>query len=527
MADINPISPTNTVFNLPPDIQQELDLLQRRQRLAQALGEQAQAPIPVSTYNGIQAPISPLSGLAKVLSGFGSAWAQNRNAKDMADLAGKYQSQHAKALADILNPDVGNSAVPDMAQTQQGSPQPTQQLPDQTPMSPAAGAPGGASAPYAAAVPAAVPPAATAPGAPAVPQGMARPLTQRDMYKMYSSMAISPYPDIREAGLKGLSGLKGQEYNAQDYTPESWVEFRRTGDPAVLRGGSYASSMASTGANMRGQNIQAANDAANIANQGVNTQFQTGMRPPIGPEAVLGAAGMNMPRTGGIGGGARQGVAVAPGVANTSGSSVVPPGYAGNTAQLAPGATPAAQNEIAKANAEKLAEMARNKPSVRAASMGAIQSLDSLKNSIEELKGMKGLGSITGNLVGQLPGTVAMFSQSASNAQSAVDRIKSGAFVNAVNAMKAVSGSAGGTGLGALSEQEGAKLQSALVSLSQTQSTKEFINRLNQFSDLLSQSKQHMIEQYRGIYGEDLIGGAPAGQSPAGSSGRFRIEVAQ
>jgi hypothetical protein len=45
----------------------QLAELQRRQKLAEALSAQGAEPIEVGSYKGIQAPISPLSGLAKVL----------------------------------------------------------------------------------------------------------------------------------------------------------------------------------------------------------------------------------------------------------------------------------------------------------------------------------------------------------------------------------------------------------------------------------------------------------------------------
>lgn len=49
------------------DTASQIAELQRRQKLAEALSAQGAAPIEVQSYKGIQAPISPLSGLAKVL----------------------------------------------------------------------------------------------------------------------------------------------------------------------------------------------------------------------------------------------------------------------------------------------------------------------------------------------------------------------------------------------------------------------------------------------------------------------------
>lgn len=49
------------------DTASQIAELQRRQKLAEALSAQGAAPIEVQSYKGIQAPISPLSGIAKVL----------------------------------------------------------------------------------------------------------------------------------------------------------------------------------------------------------------------------------------------------------------------------------------------------------------------------------------------------------------------------------------------------------------------------------------------------------------------------
>jgi hypothetical protein len=52
------------------DTASQIAELQRRQKLAEALSAQGAAPIEVQSYKGIQAPISPLSGIAKVLQAY-------------------------------------------------------------------------------------------------------------------------------------------------------------------------------------------------------------------------------------------------------------------------------------------------------------------------------------------------------------------------------------------------------------------------------------------------------------------------
>jgi hypothetical protein len=52
------------------DYNTRLAAIQRNEKLAQIMQQQAFQPIEVQSYNGIQAPISPLSGLAKVLQAY-------------------------------------------------------------------------------------------------------------------------------------------------------------------------------------------------------------------------------------------------------------------------------------------------------------------------------------------------------------------------------------------------------------------------------------------------------------------------
>jgi hypothetical protein len=52
------------------DYNTRLAAIQRNEKLAQILQQQAFQPIDVQSYNGIQAPISPLAGLAKVLQAY-------------------------------------------------------------------------------------------------------------------------------------------------------------------------------------------------------------------------------------------------------------------------------------------------------------------------------------------------------------------------------------------------------------------------------------------------------------------------
>lgn len=57
-------------YQVPGPYDEDYRSLARREQMAQILQQQALQPIDVGAYQGIQAPISPLSGIAKVLQGY-------------------------------------------------------------------------------------------------------------------------------------------------------------------------------------------------------------------------------------------------------------------------------------------------------------------------------------------------------------------------------------------------------------------------------------------------------------------------
>lgn len=83
--------------------------IQRQQRLAQMLQEQSQQDIPINSYNGIQAPISPLSLIAKALQAY-----QGKKLADQADTQyGDLQTKRRKDLADMLTRQTQVPGTPD------------------------------------------------------------------------------------------------------------------------------------------------------------------------------------------------------------------------------------------------------------------------------------------------------------------------------------------------------------------------------------------------------------------------------
>jgi hypothetical protein len=70
MATMFPNVPTAQTYKAPGPYDEDYRSIARREQLAQILQQQALQPIEVGSYQGIQAPISPLSGIAKVLQGY-------------------------------------------------------------------------------------------------------------------------------------------------------------------------------------------------------------------------------------------------------------------------------------------------------------------------------------------------------------------------------------------------------------------------------------------------------------------------
>ena len=75
---------------------QDVANMYRRNQLANALQERMNAPTPVHTYQGFQAPISPLTGLTKALDVY-SVFQNEKNQED------KYQAEKAAAEQKVLN----------------------------------------------------------------------------------------------------------------------------------------------------------------------------------------------------------------------------------------------------------------------------------------------------------------------------------------------------------------------------------------------------------------------------------------
>ena len=110
-------------FKTPSPYDKELSSIARRERMAQIMPQQAFQPLEINSYNGIQAPISPLQGLAKVLQMYASMTAGEKADESRAELGKRIQSEGAQQIAGLegtpaqpaIPPTAGTSFTPGVA----------------------------------------------------------------------------------------------------------------------------------------------------------------------------------------------------------------------------------------------------------------------------------------------------------------------------------------------------------------------------------------------------------------------------
>jgi hypothetical protein len=85
--------PTTQGYRAPGPYDEDYRSIARREQMAQILQQQALQPIEVGAYQGIQAPISPLSGIAKVLQGYFAGQQMDKADEGRQDLL--YKSENA------------------------------------------------------------------------------------------------------------------------------------------------------------------------------------------------------------------------------------------------------------------------------------------------------------------------------------------------------------------------------------------------------------------------------------------------
>ena len=101
--------PTQQGYKTPGPYDEDYRSIARREQLAQILQQQALQPIEVGGYQGIQAPISPLSGIAKVLQGYFAG--QQMDSADQARQELALKAQNADLALSNLPPIAGPQKI--------------------------------------------------------------------------------------------------------------------------------------------------------------------------------------------------------------------------------------------------------------------------------------------------------------------------------------------------------------------------------------------------------------------------------
>ena len=218
----------NTLAQIPSPYSAELAAIQRRERMAQIMQQQAFQPIEINSYQGIQAPISPLSGLAKMLQMYLGASGQDRADEARAGVAKKMETDTQTQLARLLGSQ-GTPAMPGTPATM-GTPEiPGTPASSFTPMgldfednpnlklstgeAPQMGQPfvppGDVAVPAVATIPA----VAGTPAQPGRPAQAAKPPTEDEQRRIYSDFVVSGNPRLAKLGEIGLQDLRSSGTN--------------------------------------------------------------------------------------------------------------------------------------------------------------------------------------------------------------------------------------------------------------------------------------------------------------------------
>ena len=492
--------------------QQELD---RRQKMAEILQQQAFEPIQAGSYQGIQAPISPVQGLAKVLQMYLSNKNQEGLKTEQKALGEQYRADTSADIQRLIQGLQGQAATPEMKQEPTASDfsdNPnlassfTQMQPDQQK-------------------------AFTMPAMPAKAAGMLDPSLisefktpgmQQQALTMYmgqltpkaplilkeGEIAYHPttYAKMFEGGAKSPFG----NVNIAAFTPESLKVFQDSGgkDMSLLRPAVSADTQAkldTVDANTKARLKQerdisdrafdglSANQKATIANDaariGISSQqlfFDTGMKaggvPNMArPNAPPMAQPVQQPLAQPLAQPATQPVMQAPMQPQARPAPVAPP-VSPNQA-LATALSPKAQQELQVSQLKDQQAAAQTLPQV-------MQQGKTLINSINEMIGAKdangkvimpehkGLKDVIGTTI---PFEYKPFQGGtpAADFKSLYDQVKGGAFLEAVQRMK---------GTGAISEIEGTKATAALTAASTAQSPDAFRKEMSKFRDAIQTS---------------------------------------
>lgn len=490
-------------FNVANPYQLQQQELDRRQKMAEILQQQAFEPVQAGSYQGIQAPISPVQGLAKVLQMYLANKNQEGLKAEQKALGEKYQADTSSDIQRLIKGLQGQAGSPEVKQEPtaadfQDNPnlaptfaemQPDQQKAFTTP---------------------AVQARAAGMLDPSLISEFKTPGMQQQAMNMYMNQLAPKTPLILKEGeiaynpttyakmFEGGSKSPFGNVNPASFTPASLKAFSEGGgkDFSILVPAVGADTQARLTQDAeqnkarltqereisdRAFNNLSANQRASLANEGArigisaadlyfNTGIKAGGAPNISQPVAQPAQQMAQPLAQPVPQAAMpQARPVAPPVAPVS------PNQA-----LAAALSPKAQQDLQVAQLKDQQAAAQALPQVMQQGktlIGAIDQMIGLKDAqgkvvIPEHKGLK---DVVGTMIpfeykpfqGGTPGA---------DFKAYYDQVQGGAFLEAVQRMK---------GTGAITEIEGTKATAALLRASKAQTPDAFRNAMSEFRDII------------------------------------------
>ena len=485
--------------------QQELD---RRQKMAEILQQQAFEPVQAGSYQGIQAPISPVQGLAKVLQMYLANKNQEGIKTEQKALGEQYRADTSSDIQRLIKGLQGQAATPEMRQEPTAadfSDNPNlastfaQMMPDQQ---------------RAMTMPA-MPARAAGVLDPSIIGEFKTPGMQQQAANMYLSQLAPKAPLILKEGeiaynpttyaemFKGGTKSPFGNINPASFTPASLKAFMDSGGknfdlllPAVSADtqARLSQDALQNAARLKQEreisdrafNGLSANQKASLANEGARLNisaadlfFNTGMKAGGAPNmAQPMAQPVAQPMAQPLAQPAMQAPMQAPALAPMQPQARTAP-VAPNLA-LAAALSPRAQQEVQIAQLKNQQEAAQGLPQVMQQGQTLISTIDQMigvkgadgKVIIPEHKGLKDVVGTT------IPFEYKPFQggTEGANFKAMYDQVKGGAFLEAVQRMK---------GSGAISEIEGTKATAALTEASTAQSPDAFRSAMSKFRDAI------------------------------------------
>lgn len=137
----------------------------------------------------------------------------------------------------------------------------------------------------------------------------------------------------------------------------------------------------------------------------------------------------------------------------------------------------------------------------------ATTSIDNMINTVERVLANPSLSNVVGSIEGRLP---SVLSDEGADAIALIDTLGSQAFLSQVPSIQ---------GMGALSNAEGEKLQSALQNLKRTQSETQFRANLKEVQRLVLKSRESISKRYGVPVGAPDVPAAPQSSTPGVPAG--------